>query len=657
MRFVFARLHAHSLAFNAGMPTSSEPSRSSGTTRTPQSPCPRRVSSFGRPPSGAHSVLYLILDDWSHVPLALTPHLNQLAASGLTFDSAYAQAAHCVPSRNSFLSGRSPETTRVVGAKDRIVVPHDGSGRDRETTYERQAKCGESWTSLPEHFHSQGWYVLGGGKIFHGRTTNTILAQRYHPSAESYLLHTYGSCPRDGCEIHRMENSGRSEKGAVDFCVVDDDVELFDELLAEGTILHLNGAVHMQRSRGRPFMVMAGFVRPHAPWVVPRRKWLELSRSDVLDACSAYQTTFSATHAEMIGCHRSPPSWMVPEQSTNNTCSFVEKDLHQYRSCGSPIDVSMRLGARRSYFASVAFVDEQVGRVLSHLEVLNQTEQTLVVVHSDHGFHLGENGLWTKFTNYELATRVPLIMRAPWLPRGGSGERVSLLVELLDLYPTMAKLAGAPQPAGPAEVAWPLEGKDVSVVFSRRLPLQQPTEGPHVAYSQFPRCSHSGALHSCGPPWPSCSNVCDDESTADGPMYMGYAARTYRFRYIAWMHWINGSALWGTPPVVEELYDFQSAMQSRRRALEPQNSTSNGILDATWGGPSRDEWLQRWDWWATRCPRVYETEDLSKSPSYATAKHFMLELVRKRFARPASVASSLWTSSPPNVPQESGSGA
>lgn len=628
-----------------------EPKASGSTTKASQSTCPRRVGTFATPPTGAHSVLYLILDDWSHVPLALTPHLNKLAASGLTFDSVYAQAAHCVPSRNSFLSGRSPETTRVLGAVDHSQALHDGTGRDPHSTYASKTRCGASWTSLPEHFHTQGWRVFGAGKIFHGGQTNSEMALRYSPKqARSYLKHDYGACPRDVSTDCRIADSQRPDNGAVDFCVVDDDIKLFDDVLAERTIHQLDQAVWMQRSDGRPFMVMAGFVRPHAPWTVPRRKWLELNKHDALDACSLYETTFSATNAAYIGCQRNPKSWLVPEPSTNNTCSYAEKDLLAGLECGSPIDISVRTDARRAYFASVAFVDEQAGRVLSHLEVLNQTEQTLVVVHSDHGFHLGENGLWTKETNYELATRAPLIARAPWLPRGGSGERVTLLVELLDLYPTMATLAGAPQPAGPAEVEWPLEGKDVSAVFTKQIPLQQSTEGFEAAFSQFFRCNAPAGR--CEPPTPwtkfygmpghgwRCLCTCSEEKdAANGPLFMGYAVRTFQFRYVAWMRWSNGSALWGTPPVAEELYmyDFQSGMQSGRRALHHpaarralQTANTTTAYGTILGGPSGEEW-QELERWATLCPRVYEAKDLSRSPTYAKTKQILLERVRTRF--------------------------
>ncbi|EOD28745.1 hypothetical protein EMIHUDRAFT_254050 [Emiliania huxleyi CCMP1516] len=519
-----------------------EPKASGSTTKASQSTCPRRVGTFATPPTGAHSVLYLILDDWSH-------------------------AAHCVPSRNSFLSGRSPETTRVLGSVDRAQALHDGTGRDPHSTYANKTRCGASWTSLPEHFHTQGWHVFGAGKIFHGGQTNSEMALRYSPKqARSYLKHNYGACPRDGCEIRRITDSQRPSRGAIDFCVVDDDSKLFDEMLAERTIHQLDEAVRMQRSGGRPFMVMAGFVRPHAPWMVPRRKWLELNKHGALDACSLYETTFSATNAANIGCQRSPKTWLVPEQSTNNTCSFAEKDLLDGLECGRPIDTSVRTEARRAYF-------------------------------------------------------------------------------------------GAPQPAGPAEVEWPLEGKDVSVVFTKQIPLQQSTEGFEVAFSQFFRCNAvSGRCEppeaepwASGPGWHCLCTCSEEKDAANGPLFMGYAVRTFRFRYVAWMRWSNGSALWGTPPVAEELYmyDLQSGMQSGRRALhhpaarrglQPANTTT--ASGAIFGGPSGEEW-QELERWATLCPRVYEAKDLSRSPTYAKTKQILLERVRKRF-EPGYVASLPW---------------
>ena len=126
----------------------------------PSSPnaCPEPLSTVEVPPTGSWNVLHMILDDWSDSPSHLTPHLNRLATSGLTFEAAYAQMSHCVPSRSSFLSGRSPETTRVLGHNEYYMRKHHAD-------YATTAPCGASWTSLPEHFWTQGWHVFGAGKM------------------------------------------------------------------------------------------------------------------------------------------------------------------------------------------------------------------------------------------------------------------------------------------------------------------------------------------------------------------------------------------------------------------------------------------------------------------------------------------------------------
>lgn len=188
----------------------------------------------------------------------------------------------------------------------------------------------------------------------------------------------------------------------------------------------------------------------------------------------------------------------------------------------------------------------QVGRILSRLEAHRLTAETLVVIHGDHGYHLGEHGLWRKFNTFELSARVPLLIRAPGKP-GSAGRRSGALVELLDLFPTIAALAGAPPPDGPGEQATPLEGTDISAVFDD-------PDGTHglkeAAFSIMPRCAAEGE-HSKVP----FTGWCRPGTV---PRYVGYSIRTALWRYTAWVRWAsvwsgdNRTLMWvggpDTPP-------------------------------------------------------------------------------------------------------------
>jgi arylsulfatase A-like enzyme len=175
-----------------------------------------------------------------------------------------------------------------------------------------------------------------------------------------------------------------------------------------------------------------------------------------------------------------------------------------------PLTEEQQRELRHGYYASVSFIDAQIGRLLEALEILDLTRKTIVVLWSDHGWKLGEHGGWGKQTNFDIDTRVPLIIRVPG--SGGNGQVCRALVELVDLYPTLCELAGVPIP--PA-----LEGRSLAPV------LADPTRTfKDAAFSQFPR-------------------------RHEGFDYMGYAVRTERYRYVEWVDKLTA----GT--VARELYD------------------------------------------------------------------------------------------------------
>lgn len=216
------------------------------------------------------NVLYIVVDDLRTELRAYgqrhmhTPHIDRLARSGLTFKRAFAQYPHCVPSRSSFLSGRRPETTGVYS-----IFPREMSFRDSR---------GATWVDLPGHFHQQGWRVFGGGKLHHTITTrHTGRPQRHWPFNVSERAYFDTSGPGDG--LDRLHRQGRD---CGSWCALDgsDMSAFYDYRLATDTIKALQQAESMQLSDRKPFLVMAGFIRPHTPFVVPRSTWLRYQSPD-----------------------------------------------------------------------------------------------------------------------------------------------------------------------------------------------------------------------------------------------------------------------------------------------------------------------------------------------------------------------------------------
>lgn len=202
--------------------------------------------------------------------------------------------------------------------------------------------------------------------------------------------------------------------------------------------------------------------------------------------------------------------------------------------------------------------------MLSTLRTLGREGDTLVVLHSDHGYSLGEHNYWGKVANYEAVTRVPLLIRAPWAP-AAAGTRTQAIVELIDIYPTVAKLCGAPAPVassaagGEAAATAPLQGVDFSHVFEGDpAEAHAHPSAKGAAFSQVARCRSSDFAAA---EWPSDFGAGTGYHNSwchfDWSGFMGYSVRTASWRYTAWVRWSNSSADWGRPPHHEELYEHK----------------------------------------------------------------------------------------------------
>jgi iduronate 2-sulfatase len=429
----------------------------------------------GRAPAAERlNVLFIAIDDLRvnlgcyGDPAARTPNIDALAARGVAFTRAYCQEAVCNPSRQSLLTGRRPDTLRVWDLKTHF------------------RKTAPDATTLPGHFKTNGYFAQSFGKIFHGEAPMADPASWSVPEQLEYVA------KRDDYQQPANRGQGRTQKAAAMEFTGENDEDYPDGKVAAGAVAALERFARGEGRKEKPFFLAVGFMKPHLPFTAPKKYW------DLYEGVKLPEIA-------QPGPLRGAPALALHDSTELRGYSDMPKV-----GAVSPEQATV---LRRGYYADISFTDAQVGRVLAALKQTGLDRTTVVVLWSDHGFHLGEHGLWAKTTNYEADTRVPLIFAQPGARGGATCEA---LVELLDVFPTIADLCGVGQPAG-------LEGR------SLKPWLEEPAKTGRVAvFSQFPR------------PW----------VYRDQPAYMGYAVRTATHRYVEWRRF-------GTAEVVErELYAY-----------------------------------------------------------------------------------------------------
>jgi uncharacterized sulfatase len=337
------------------------------------------------------NVLFISIDDlnndlgcYGH-PVVKSPNIDRLAARGVRFDRAYTQYPLCNPSRASLLSGRSPETTRIFELQ---TAPR---------------KAMPDAVFLPQLFRQHGYFTARYGKV-------------YHDGRDDQLSWDVSSDPPFGDEQEREADRRRFSKPAgtrtADWMPLDTP----DEQMRDGyTARAIARLMEEQTQAGKPFFLAAGFHKPHLPWGTPKK------------------------YFTMYAPERLTP---LPDEPMKNI-----PPIALLTDIGTAPQPSSRSAAMAAYYATISFMDAQVGVLLAVMDRLRLWENTIVVLFSDHGFHLGDHGgLWAKLTLFEQSARVPLIIAAP---RHHSAGQVSpRTVELLDVYPTLVNLCGLPRPAG-----------------------------------------------------------------------------------------------------------------------------------------------------------------------------------------------------------------
>ncbi len=415
------------------------------------------------------NVLFISTDDlnndlgcYGH-PLVKTPNIDRLAAAGVRFDRAYCQMPLCSPSRTSMMTGLAPDATRIYELQThfRSTVPNV--------------------VTLSQHFHQNGYFAARVGKIYHygnpGQigtdglddkpSWNQVVNPKGVDKEEEPLLTNYTPQRGIGSSLSFYASPARDE-------------EHTDGMVAEETI------ALMEKHRNEPFFLGAGFYRPHCPFIAPT-KYFDMFPLETVGTVPFHPVEMEI--APKWAYFTDPPNWGLNE--------------HQMRE------------VRRAYYASIAFTDANVGRLLNALDKLGLADRTTIVFWSDHGYNLGEHGQWMKQSLWEPSARHPMIIAGAGVATKGTG--CPRTVEALDLYPTLASLCGLGLPQH-------LHGKSLEPLLrDPRAPWDRP------ALTQVRRGNQQRFVH-------------------------GHSIRNERYRYSMWDDGREG----------EEFYDYATDPREMR---------------------------------------------------------------------------------------------
>ncbi|GCB62138.1 iduronate 2-sulfatase isoform X1 [Scyliorhinus torazame] len=462
---------------------------------------------------GKMNVLFIIADDLRTSlgcygdPIVKSPNIDQLASKSVVFKNAFAQQALCGPSRTSFLTSRRPDTTRLYD--------HNSYWRVHAGNY----------TTLPEYLKMHGYLTMSVGKIFHpGIVSNHTDDYPYswsippfHPSTQKYKnakvcrgldgkKHANLVCPVDVEEM--------PERTLPDIQSTEEAIRLLKSM----------------KSLENPFFLAVGYHKPHIPLKYPK-EFLKLYPRDKIPLAPDHKIPLKL-----------PPVAYNPW--TDLRIRDDVKALNLSFPYG-PIPDDFQVLIRQSYFAAVSYMDTQVGRLLNALDEQGLANNTVVVFTADHGWSLGEHGEWAKYSNFDVVTRVPLMIYAPGMTEafpppgqrmfpfinpftnkvGGlpAGSMRDANVELVSLFPTLCQVLGLPRPpkcpASSFHVDLCTEGQSMAHYLHPDATIWN---SELIAYSQYPRPADTPQMNS---DLPSLKDI----------RIMGYSIRSVGYRYTEWV--------------------------------------------------------------------------------------------------------------------------
>lgn len=432
------------------------------------------------------NVLFIAVDDLRPAircfgdSLAITPNIDNLFKHGVIFDRAFVQAPSCAPSRTSMLTGLRPDEVKVTNHKTHF----------RDTRPEV--------VTLPQFFRSKGYTSINLGKIFHYKTG-------YNDSIswdKEYFLK--GDVP----SYVLSENREAKGKGAATECVDVNDTAYADGKIANMAVKYLK----QFKENNSQFFLGVGHLKPHLPFCAPKKYWDLYHRDDF----GYIPNRKRPENAPDLAFHK----W---------------QELRGYNDIPAkgPLTHEKEKELRHAYYASVSYVDAQIGKVLDALDELGLRDNTIIVLWGDHGYHLGEQNQWCKSTNFNIAARSPILISAPGQSKEGATSHA--IVESLDIYPTVIDLCGF-EPKG-----------ELSGVSLRPLLENPDSQWKNIAFNQFAR-PYKAAI-----------------GAKVAPTHMGYSVRVDGWRYISWYNYEKSAFEF------PELYSFsKSRLPAENLAGNPE---------------------------------------------------------------------------------------
>jgi arylsulfatase A-like enzyme len=434
------------------------------------------LSGIAAPAAEKPNVLFLISDDLNNYlgcygdPRAKTPNLDELAARGVMFERAYCTFPLCGPSRNSMLTGLYPNSNGILSNAQifRQAIPDH--------------------TSLSQTFRRAGYFAARIGKLYHYNVPKSVGTDGHDDPASWELELNPAGIDRLEEEKDTFTLTPGQFGGTLSwYASPKDDEHHTDAMLAKDAEWVLERCA---KEKDRPFFLAVGFFRPHTPYVAPKVPYFDLYDPDEMPLFPAIEQKSPDVPPAAYGSHKKEQEKLTDE---------------------------LRRQCVQAYYASISFMDAQVGRVVDALDRLGLAENTIIVFTSDHGYHMGEHGLWQKMSLFENSARVPLMVVAPGTTEPGTVVKEP--VSHLDLYPTLTELAGLEAPEN-------LQGQSLVPM------LKDPSaKGRGWALTQVVR----GGV---GVPKASTAKG------AGGTRFFGYSLRTSRYRYTEWDEGGQGSELY-----------------------------------------------------------------------------------------------------------------
>ncbi len=431
------------------------------------------------------NILFIAVDDlkpllsnYGHTQMH-TPNFDRLAKMGMTFTNAHVQYAVCGPSRASIMTGANPDRTKVW---------------DLHTDFRKSAP---DLVSMPEYLISQGYQSTGVGKIYHkgssapghdGKSWSIphTLPEDFDPAYGTPAFNYYQN-PETKAEMKRLskeaKEKGKKKQGGQRNYVFKklkpstESVDVSDEAYQDG--LYTKEAIKKMmtlKNGDKPFFLAVGYQKPHLPFIAPKKYW-DLYDRDKIDL------------AGFRGLSEGTPKIAYHSFGELRAFSDIDSDL----GVGDELPEAKQRELIHGYMACISYIDAQIGKLLDALEANNLQDNTVIVLWGDHGFHLGDHSLWCKHSNFEQATRIPLMFAGPGVEKNKKSNHP---VELVDVFPTLFDLAGVPN-------SKQTEGKSLVPLLDndKKTTIEQ-----DYAISQYKRRKD----------------------------VMGYSLRTERYRYTEW---------------------------------------------------------------------------------------------------------------------------